>query len=675
MASPPQETRRPGALLSAVALLTLVSSWCACSRTHAPENSNAPRVIVLGIDGMDPSILERMIAAGNMPNFARLAALNGGVKRLGTSTPPQSPVAWSNLITGLNAGGHGIFDFIHRDPMTMELYLSTSRVEPPAHVMHAGHWILPLSAGRTTLLRQGKAFWEYLDEAGVPALVYRIPSNFPPVPTRGRTLSGMGTPDVLGTYGTFSFYTDDAFAASGAVSGGHVYPVEVKDGIVQTAIYGPYNTFRKGEPQSSLPLRVAVDSRAEAADFQLSGREFVLRQGEWSPWIEVRFDLLPHLASVKGICRFFLKQVTPTFQLYVSPVNMAPDEPALPISTPEKFSHALWEELGDFYTQGIAEDTKALSGGFLDDAEFLAQSRSVLEEQVRAYRAELARYRAGLFFFYFSSLDLNSHMFWRATDQDSPTYTAEVAEKFGDTLAGLYRQMDGVLGQALEKAGEDATVIVVSDHGFAPYHRSFNLNAWLHEHGYLALAPGHSTGGNSFEGVDWAQTRAYGLGLNGLYLNLRGREAHGSVDPAGADALRHDLARALLDVTDPVGGEPAITRVDLAADVYSGPHVKDAPDLVIGYNRGYRAGWGTVLGAVPGSVFEDNLDPWSGDHCMDPRMVPGVLLSNRQIVVDAAALTDIAPTLLALYGIAQPEQMKGKPVLSAPAGNQGAGQR
>jgi len=175
--------------------------------------------------------------------------------------------------------------------------------------------------------------------------------------------------------------------------------------------------------------------------------------------------------------------------------------------------------------------------------------------------------------------------------------------------------------------------------------------------------------------VDWAQTRAYGLGLNGLYLNLRGREAHGSVDPAGADALRHDLARALLDVTDPVGGEPAITRVDLAADVYSGPHVKDAPDLVIGYNRGYRAGWGTVLGAVPGSVFEDNLDPWSGDHCMDPRMVPGVLLSNRQIVVDAAALTDIAPTLLALYGIAQPEQMKGKPVLSAPAGNQGAGQR
>ena len=649
-------------MLAAVAA-ACVLAWTACSR--APKLlADAPRVIVLGIDGMDPLILERMIAAGTMPNFARLAAVNGGVRRLATSIPPQSPVAWSNLITGMNAGGHGIFDFIHRDPKTMELYLSTSRVEPPAHALKLGQWILPLSSGHTELLRQGKAFWEYLDGAGVPTFVYRIPSNFPPVATRGRTLSGMGTPDVLGTYGTFTFYTDDQFAASGSVNGGRVYPVKVEGGIVRTALYGPYNTFRKGEPESSLPLRVALDARAGAADFQLPDREFVLRQGEWSPWIQVQFELLPHLASVKGICRFFLKQVSPTFQLYVSPVNMDPGDPALPISTPGDFSRELWEELGFFYTQGIAEDTKALSGGYLDDGEYLAQARSVLEEQVCAYRKELAHYNSGLFFFYFSSLDLNSHMFWRSTDPDSPTYTAELAAKFGDTIPGFYRQMDAVLGQALEKAGEDATVLVVSDHGFAPYRRSFNLNAWLREHGYLALKAGLSTGGNSFEGVDWAHTRAYGLGLNGLYLNLSGREAHGIVDVASADALRHQLARELLSETDPTGGEPAITRVDLAEEAYSGPYTGSAPDLLIGYNRGYRAGWGTVLGAVPAEVFEDNLDPWSGDHCIDYKQVPGVLLSNKTIVLDSAALTDIAPTLLGLYGIEQPPQMKGKPVLA-----------
>ena len=656
-----------------VAAIALASGLASCSRSPNPEiAAHAPRVIVLGIDGMDPLLLERMIFAGSMPNFSRLAAVNGGVRRLATSIPPQSPVAWSNLITGLDPGGHGMFDFIHRDPKTMELYLSTSRVEPPKHALRLGPWVIPLSRGRTVLLRQGKAFWEYLDAAGIPTLVYHIPANFPPVPARGRSLSGMGTPDVLGTYGTFSFYTDDPFSAIGAVNGGRVYPVKVEDGIVRTALYGPYNSFRKGEPETSLPLRVALDARNATADFQVGGREFVLRQGEWSPWIAVRFDLLPHLAAVNGICRFFLKQVSPVFQLYVTPVNMDPADPALPISTPAIYSHELWEELGFFYTQGIAEDTKALSGGYLDDSEYLSQAHMVLEEHLRAFREELRRYRAGLFFFYFSSLDLNSHMFWRAMDPAHPGYTPELAAKYGDAVPAFYRQMDVVLGEALEKAGDDATVIVLSDHGFGPYRRSFNLNAWLRDRGYLVLAGGGATGGNSFQGVDWSRTRAYGLGLNGLYLNLRGRESHGIVEPGAAAALRQQLAGELLEVRDPANGQPVITRVDLAGQVYSAPYSGDAPDLLIGYNRGYRSGWGTVLGGVSAKVLEDNLDPWSGDHCMDVRQVPGVLLSNRPIVSDSPALTDIAPTLLALYGLPQPTEMKGKPVLAASGEDSGS---
>lgn len=657
-----------------MSVFAIVVAIAGCSRSPNPEIAeHAPRVIVLGIDGMDPLLLERMIFAGTMPNFAKLAAVNAGVRRLATSIPPQSPVAWSNLITGLDPGGHGMFDFIHRDPKTMQLYLSTSRVEPPKHALRLGPWIFPLSSGHTVLLRQGKAFWEYLDAAGIPALIYHMPANFPPVASGARSLSGMGTPDVLGTYGTFSFYTDDPYSAVGAVNGGRVYPVKVESGIVSAALYGPYNTFRKGEPESSLPLRVALDAHNFTADFRVAGREFVLRQGEWSPWIEVRFDLLPHLASVHGICRFFLKQVSPVFQLYVSPINMDPADPALPISTPENYSRELCEELGFFYTQGIAEDTKALSGGYLDDAEYLAQAHLVLDEHLRAFREELARYRTGLFFFYFSSLDLNSHMFWRAMDPDHPGYTSELAAKFGDAVPALYRQMDVVLGLALEKAGDDATVLVVSDHGFAPFRRSFNLNAWLRDHGYLALAGGASTGGNSFQGVDWSRTRAYGLGLNGLYLNLRGRESRGIVEPgAVADALRRELARELLDVRDPTNDQPVITRVDLAGQIYSAPYADDAPDLLIGYNRGYRSGWGTVLGGVSANVLEDNLDPWSGDHCMDSRQVPGVLLSNRRIVADSPALTDIAPTLLALYGLSQPEEMKGKPVLAASGDDSGS---
>ena len=207
---------------------------------------------------MDPQLLTRFIGEGKMPNFTKLIQ-QGSFRQLTTSIPPQSPVAWSNLITGMNAGGHGIFDFIHRDPKTMELYFSASRVEPPKHAIHIGSWVIPLGGGTAEQLRQGTAFWQVLDEHGVPNSVFRIPSNFPPAPAKGHTLSGMGTPDLRGTYGTFSFYTDDPTAATGATEGGQIIPVQVENSQVSANLIGPDNTFRRGSPASLEPFTVSVD--------------------------------------------------------------------------------------------------------------------------------------------------------------------------------------------------------------------------------------------------------------------------------------------------------------------------------------------------------------------------------------------------------------------------------
>src|ERR1700694_6003390 len=129
------------------------------------------KCIVLGIDGMDPQLLKQFMREGKMPNFSKLAAM-GSFRALGTSTPPQSPVAWSNLITGMNAGGHGIFDFIHRDPKTMQLYFPTSRVEPARHAINVGNWVIPIGGGNAEQLRRGKAFWEILDEHSVPNSIF-----------------------------------------------------------------------------------------------------------------------------------------------------------------------------------------------------------------------------------------------------------------------------------------------------------------------------------------------------------------------------------------------------------------------------------------------------------------------------------------------------------------------
>ena len=617
---------------------------------------------------MDPELLHRFMREGRMPNFSQLEK-RGDFRPLTTSIPPQSPVAWSNLITGMNAGGHGIFDFIHRDPKTLSLYFSASRVEGPKHSIHVGNWAIPLGGGSAEQLRHGVAFWQILDQHGIPNTIFRIPSNFPPVAAKGRTLSGMGTPDLRGTYGTFSFYTDDPTASSGLVEGGQVIPVRVENSRVMASLIGPDNSFRKDHPAAMEPFSVAVDPVESVAKFTVQDHEFVLREGEWSDWIRVEFQLIPFFGNVKGICRFYLKQVHPRFQLYVSPINIDPAEPALPISTPSSYSRFLTDEVGEFHTQGIAEDTKALSDGVLDDKEYLQQARTVLAEHRRIFDKEFAKFNEGVFFFYFSSLDLNSHMFWRLTDPQHPEYDAMLADQNGSAIANFYQQIDQVLGEVLPRLDDRTTLLVLSDHGFAPYYRSFNLNTWLLNHGYIKLKNGAASDSSEpLANVDWTETRAYGLGLNGLYLNLRGRESSGIVDGGTqADSLMAELRAKLISVQDPKSKQQVITRVDLASEAYQGPYADSGPDMLVGYNRGYRAGWQTILGSFPAEELEDNSNPWSGDHCMDYTLVPGVLLSNRKIAANAPALTDIAPTILAEFGIVKTQGMIGQSVFQSVA--------
>ncbi len=645
--------------------LLLAALLPSCPRSRGDWHGDH-KLIVLGIDGMDPDLLKQFMSEGKMPNFAKLAA-EGSFHMLTTSIPPQSPVAWSNFITGMNAGGHGIFDFIHRDQQTLEPSFSISRVQGPKHAIHLGSWVIPLGGGSAEQLRKGKAFWEFLDQHGIPNSVFRIPANFPPVAAKGQTLSGMGTPDLRGTYGTFSFYTDDPTATPGAVEGGQVIPVQVENSQVAARLTGPDNTFREGSPAATEPFSVAIDPLESVIRISVQGQDFVLREGEWSDWVRVEFQLIPFFGNVKGMCRFYLKQAHPRFQLYVSPINIDPADPALPISTPASYSRLLAEEAGEFYTQGIAEDTKALSDAVLDDKEYREQAETVLAEHRRIFDAEFPKFKQGVFFFYFSSLDLNSHMYWRLMDPKHPGYDADLALQNGSAIEDFYEQMDQVLGEVLPKLDSHTTLLVASDHGFAPYYRSFNLNTWLLNNGYIKMKSEAKLDSNEpFANVDWSQTRAYGFGLQGLYINLRGRERNGIIQPgAEADALIAEIRDKLLSVKDPGTNSSVITRVDVAKDAYRGPYSQSGPDLVVGYNRGYRAGWKTILGAFPPKVLEDNTNAWSGDHCVDYTLVPGVLLSNRKIAAETPALTDIAPTILAEFGITKAKGMIGKSVFQS----------
>lgn len=654
----------------------------AVTRCARKPISRGKRVLVLGIDGLDPLLLQQYLAAGVMPNFARLIQ-QGGFSPLGTTIPPQSPVAWSSFTTGMNPGRHGIYDFIHRHPEhRLDLYLSTSRtVDPPENRSFTiGKQVIWLAGGKVELLRQGRPFWEYLEDHDIPVTVYKIPAEFPPRPGRARVFSGMGTPDLLGTYGTFSYYTDNPPANAKEVSGGEVYPTFPKNGVAEMILHGPKNTFRldpkkpylrsgrgrqRNYAQAELPFRAFLDPEHAAAKIEIAGSELVLNQGEWSGWVPIAFELSPAAGKLRGMVRFYLKEVRPDFKLYVSPINIDPMEQALPISNPPDYGRELARAVGRFYTQGISEDNKARTNGILDDAEYWKQSQDVLGDSLRLYRYHLEHFDRGFLFFYFSALDLGQHMFWRLHDPKHPSYDHDAFMRLQDPLRRIYMQMDEVLGQAGKYVDAETTLIVLSDHGFASFARNFQLNSWLLDNGYLYLRDrGRRQETEYFDNVDWGRTRAYGLGINGLYLNLYGREWSGMVMPgAEREALLRELKERLEAVVDPETGEHPIRTVYRADQVYRGPWVeKLAPDLIIGYARGWRASWETTLGEFPEGWFSVNREAWSGDHCIAAEEVPGTLVANRKIAAAAPSLIDLGPTILAEFGIQPPAEMEGRPV-------------
>jgi predicted AlkP superfamily phosphohydrolase/phosphomutase len=208
--------------------------------------------------------------------------------------------------------------------------------------------------------------------------------------------------------------------------------------------------------------------------------------------------------------------------------------------------------------------------------------------------------------------------------------------------------------------------MVISDHGFTNFRRGVNLNTWLRENGYLVLKEGSETSPDWFAKVDWSKTRAFTLGLTGLFINRVGREKHGIVKPgAELEALCAELKQKLEALQDPLDGQPVIKEAFLTHEIHSGPYADAAPELLIGYHKGYRHSWECAVGAVTREVFSDNTRSWSGDHCVDPRLVPGVFWCNRRIATDTPRLIDMAPTVLDLFGIPIPGYMQGRPLFGA----------
>jgi len=633
-------------------------------RRRAFAGSMADRVIVVGLDGLDPVRTERLMAEGKLPNLSRLRQI-GTFRRLQTTTPAVSPVAWSTFSTGVNPGRHNVFDFLTRDPKTYLPGLSSARIQPPGRKLNIGRYVIPLGRPQLRLLRRSRPFWAVLGDHGIFSAILRVPITFPPERFRGVLLSAMCVPDLQGSQGTFSFYTTSA-AGVERHTGGVRMPVRLEGDRVEASLIGPPNPFSQDGAQLRLPFALVVDETNGGSTLRVAGQRIRLGLREYSPWVRVAFRAGLG-AKVRGICRFYLKQVAPDVELYVTPIQIDPDKPALPISHPFVYAIYLAKLLGSYATLGLAEDTWALNERVLDDDAFIRQCWLIHDERERMFFDALDKTRRGACVCVFDVTDRLQHMFYRYEDDAHPALRGADPAAHRHLIDSLYERMDDLVGRVLDRLGERSVLIVMSDHGFASFRRGINLNSWLARNGYLALREGAACG-EWFANVDWAGTRAYALGLGGVYLNRRGREAQGIVAQEQVPKVKEELIAKLSGLRDDETGQVAIREVFDSAALYHGPYAEGAPDLIVGYNAGYRASWEGVTGKVDGTVFSDNTRSWSGDHSIDPRLVPGCFFSSRPISAGEAAMADVAPTILHLFGVPVPAYMEGAPLFASAGG-------
>lgn len=598
------------------------------------------RIIILGFDGLSPEIIEPMMKKGELANFSRLKE-EGSYRRLSTTNPSQSPVAWTGFATGQNPGKNGIFDFIIRDPKTYGLRLAHSNTE----------------RGKPKRTVRTKCFWHYTSEKKVPTTIITCPVTFPPDKVTGSMLSGMGVPDILGTEGTFTFYTTEPLG-DGKDYGGKVFQVE-KSSEMNMNLIGPKVAGVGGKAENAkVPFKVFL-REGGGLTVEYQEKRFQLNVGEWSGWKEVTFKL-GLLKEMKGIFKLYLVETEPELKLYITPINIDPRSPFFDISYPKGYSKELADAIGLYYTQGMPMQTWAVNEKRLSEEPFLDEVNEVLREKTAMLDFEFKRFKKGILFCYFESPDIIQHMFWRYIDPGHPLYEEDAPLRYKKTIESWYKKMDDILDTVMQRIDKEDILIVLSDHGFNTFRRAVHVNTWLRENGYLELKDKNAkTGSELLKDIDWSKTKAYALGFGAVYLNQRGRERDGIVSPGReAELLKEEISKKLELWIDEKHEKNVINKVYKREEIFWGDYADNTPDLYIGFNIGYRASWQTALGGVAKALIEDNLKKWSGSHLCDPSLIPGILFTNKKIIKQDPSMYDMAPTILKIVGFEDEELKK-----------------
>ncbi|HEX9840720.1 MAG TPA: alkaline phosphatase family protein [Anaerolineales bacterium] len=555
------------------------------------------KTLILGLDSFDPAVFEEMAGRNQLPNFEKFIQ-QGGYSRLEVCSPPQTEVSWTSIATGADPGGHGIFDFVHRDPATYTTYVS---ILPMRKSALGEQFVPPYTA---------KTFFEEAADLGYPATALWWPAMFPARPDIPvNTLPGLGTPDIRGQLGVGTLFSTEDEARKKTrfaklVSAG-------KDRFI-ASLPGPQTQSRSGPQTIGLPVTLDVVDEKSARLF-VDKQQVDLRLGEWSEIVELRFKA-GMLFNIYAITRFIATSLRGVVRVYSLPLQIHPLHSTWHYASSNSFSKKLWKEVGPYLTLGWPQDTTGLEEGCISDDQFLDLCQKIFDRRIQILYFLMNDFREGVLASIFDDLDRIQHMFFRDRM---------------DVVQGWYKLLDQLVGQVnkkLEAWNSKYRYLILSDHGFSDFRNKVHLNRWLLDNDFLSM----QNGSDDLGAVDWSKTKAYAVGLNSIYLNLSGREGQGIVQADELEGLLTSIKEKLLDWKDP-SGSPVIQRIRLKHEVYSGPYTRFGPDLVVGYASGYRASADTGLGKIPAISMEPNTDHWGADHCMDSDVVPGVIFANRDL--------------------------------------------
>jgi predicted AlkP superfamily phosphohydrolase/phosphomutase len=558
------------------------------------------KTILVGFDAFDPIIFERLHNAGKTPNLNKIVE-QGGYSRFNVSNPPQSEVSWTSIATGLNPGGHGIFDFVHRNPHTYSRQVSLL----PSKSGIVGRQFIPPFTASTI-------FNAAVDD-GYPATSLWWPATFParqdsPV----STLPGLGTPDIYGRLGVGISYSLEQADESKKTRVELLS--DIGRGRFTGMITGPQKPSMRGMKASSLNFELWINDD-HTGQLIINNKRISLKLGEWSPVVELPFKVGLGIV-IKAVTRIILTKIKPFPSIYFLPLQLHPLHSPWPYGTPKKMMKSIWNKYGPYLTLGWPQDTTGLEEGFIDDNQFLKLCDDICRNRENTFLSMIENFNEGVLACVFDSLDRIQHMFYR-----DRMYIVE----------SWYIKLDQLFGRVLNKVEEkpdhdDIQILVVSDHGFGPFKYRVSLNNFLIEKEYLKPEDPGDVG--NLNQVIWHETRAYAVGLNSLYLNQEGREGEGIIKDDKSPLLLQQIKN---DLTSWIGpdGKHVINNVRTNAEAFTGPYSEYGPDLVIGYNSGYRASSETGMGEWGNSSIEENLDHWGSDHCIDSDLVPGVLFLNR----------------------------------------------